>query len=371
MAGESNPNKKRPSWVRYRVLIYLVLGLVGLDVLVARHKSTWQAYDPDDFIERVNNCRRRAPDLVVVGGSPVTEGVDPAFLVGLRWNGRVISHPYNLGLPGATMLEVWHAVKHCLPRPPRLLIYGITATDINDERMDRHGPASLMDVGDLLHLGRTRPWKALWCLKYFAQARVARGWRLLYYRRGIQLWAAGHLESLWPGLCPELVAEAKRCQNYYAAMHRPDGFAPQPACQARRLDQLKAGGAPFYFHFLNNYRLGGHLAFVHHLLDWAAARNVPVVLVDMPVSEDLAERMHPHEFACYRTALERLERDRDVCVLRPDRAMLGLTDADFGDLVHMNASGTAKFSAWLRAALEEKDYSQVPQGAYLHPGPVK
>src|SRR5207248_1373500 len=108
------------------------------DAVVAYFHRVWQAYSPDDYAERVENCRRQAPDLVVIGGSPVSEGVDPALLGGLRWRGHVITHPYNLGLPGATTLEVWHAVEHGLATRSQLLVYGITASDLNDGRMEPH-----------------------------------------------------------------------------------------------------------------------------------------------------------------------------------------------------------------------------------------
>jgi hypothetical protein len=368
LTGKKTP----PWWVRYRVLLYLGLGLLALDALVARFHRVWQAYSPDDYAERVENCRRQAPDLVVIGGSPVSEGVDPATLAGMRWRGHVVAHPYNLGLPGATTLEVWHAVEHGLASPPRLLIYGITASDLNDGRMEPHGPASLMDIGDLIRLARIRPKEGFWCLRHFGRARASRAWNLLNYRHGIQLWAADRLETLWPGLCPELVAEGRAGQNYNAAMHRSNGFAPQPDGQKRRLDQLKAGSSSgFYFHFLDNFRIGGHLAYLHLLLDWSAAHNVAVVLVDMPVSADLEDRLHSREYATYRRALAQLERERNVPVLRASRTSLGLTDADFADLVHMNARGTARFSAWLRAALEDKAYPQGPGKVYLHQGHVK
>src|SRR5262249_21938690 len=127
LTGKKTP----PWWLRYRVLLYLGLGLLALDILVARFHRVWQTYSPDDYAERVENCRCQAPDLVVIGGSPVSEGVDPAPLAGMRWRGHVIAHPYNLGLPGATTLEVWHAVEHGLTCAPRLLVYGITASDLN------------------------------------------------------------------------------------------------------------------------------------------------------------------------------------------------------------------------------------------------
>jgi len=119
----------------------------------------------------------------------------------------------------------------------------------------------------------------------------------------------------------------------------------------QRLDRLKAAGATLPpFPFLDGYRLGEHLAYVHRLLDWAEQHAVAIVLVDMPTSADL-ERRFSSEFAAYRSALAELERSRGVRVLRGNRQALGLGDADFADLIHLNAQGRERFCAWLRNRL--------------------
>jgi hypothetical protein len=87
------------------------------------------------------------------------------------------------------------------------------------------------------------------------------------------------------------------------------------------------------------------------LHDWCDRHGVALVLVDMPVSVDLEETLHPKEFADYRAALAELERTRGLRVLRASRAALGATDDDFADLIHLNAHGTARLTAWLRRQL--------------------
>jgi hypothetical protein len=334
------------------VLLYFLLGLAAVDLLVASQRRLWRAYDPDDYRDRLRNCRRHPYDLVLVGGSPVSEGVDPAPLAGLCWRGRPLKGAYNLGLPGATTLEVWHAVEHGLARPPRLLVYGITASDLNDNRLEPHGPRTLMDVGDVVCMAGSYPRAARWSFRHYVKGRLARPWNLFYFRNGIRLWAADRLERLWPGTCPQAAAEAREGLRYSTAMKREDGFAPQPRFQERRFDQLKAAGWDgMPFNFLDHYRVGGHLAYLHRLFDWAADHGVAVVLVDMPVSQDLEERLHPRAFACYRSALGEVAQRRGVPLLRASRPAVGLTDADFADLIHLNANGTARLSAWLRRQL--------------------
>ena len=338
---------------RYRVIIYFVLGLIAVEAVVASQAHLWQAYDPDDYAERLQGCRRERPELLVVGGSPVSEGIDPNVLAGLVWEGHPLERVYNLGLPGATTSEVWHAVEHGVRTPPKLLIYGITASDINDGRDEPHGPRSLMKPGDLPCWVRYRPHAIEWGLRQYVQGQLAHTWKLFYYRNGIRLWAADHLEQLTPGVCSDVAAEARDGLRYTQALRSNHGYAPRPEFQARSHTQRKATGmAEQRFPFLEKYRVGEHLSYLNHLLDWSTANGVDLVLVDMPVTADLEDRMHHDPYVCYHEALANFERTRGVRVVRATRDSVGLTDDDFADLIHLNASGSARFSAWLRGALQ-------------------
>ena len=96
------------------------------------------------------------------------------------------------------------------------------------------------------------------------------------------------------------------------------------------------------------------------MLDWSERQGIPLVLVDMPVSGDLEHRFRA-EFAQYEACLADLERTRSVRVLRGNREAIGLTDAHFGDLIHLNAEGTARFCTWLRKELTTKTQSTPRQ----------
>ena len=340
--------------VRSRVVAYFVVGLLALDLAVVAQRDRWMTYSPDGYLERVEACRQAAPDLVLVGSSTVSEGIDPSALAGLRWRGQVLHRPYNLGLPGGTTSEAWHAVKHGLRTPPRLLVYGLTASDWNDARQEPHGPGVLMTFGDLMTWVRTRPDSAEWVTRHFVQGRLASLWSLFYYRDGIRLWTAATADGLWPGVFPNAAQEARENVERAAHLRRGDGFAPRAGFQRGRLDGLKASGAlPTSFPFLEHYRItGGHLAYLERLLDWAQAEGVDVVLVDMPVSADLEERMYPEAFALYRRALGEIAQRRRLPLLSAHRGDLGLSDRDFGDLVHLNASGVPRMSQWLGRMLE-------------------
>jgi hypothetical protein len=342
-------------WSRLRVVVFFLLGLALVDYAVRSHAALWLRYDSEVYRKRLAACRQRPHDVVILGSSPTMCGIDPDALLGLAWRGKPVEDAFNAGLPLATAAEVWHVVEHGLPVPPRLLVYGITATDLNEDRVEPQGPRTLMDAGDVAAWVRARPEAASWCLRHFASERVARAWQLYYHSEGIRLWAADRAERLRPGLCPELAAEARSRAGYNERLSR-GGFLTAAATPAGRLDCRKAAGSigP-EFPFLDNYRIGTYLAYLHRLIDWAAARGVPLVLLDLPVSADLEERMRPGCFARYHEALAQVERSRGVRVLRATRAATGIGDADFSDWVHLNSSGAERLSRWLRHELAAID----------------
>lgn len=353
---QNAPARARPSLLRrvaaYRVVCYFLLGLAALDGFLHYRRDIWSAYDPDDYRERLDGCRARPADLVLIGGSPVSEGVDPNVLTGLTWRGRPLERAYNLGLPGATTSEVWHAVEHGLAAPPRLLVYGISASDLNDSRFEPNGPRTLMDLGDLAEWVRLRPDAAEWVVRHYVEERVGGCWQLFYYRNAVRLWAADQADQLWPDAFPRAVAEARAHLQYTADLRRGNGFAPERKLRLSRLDHLRiAGQVSKRFHHLEKYQLGGHLLYLDKILDWGQANGVPVVLVDMPVSAQLEEQMHPQAFAMYRARLKEVTQQRMVPILWASRTTVGVGDGDFADLIHLNAQGTAKLSGWLRQAL--------------------
>ena len=340
--------------VRCRAVLYLLLLLAGIDILVAAHAARWRAYDPSYYRERLDACRRGDWDIVVVGGSPAMCGFDPDVLAGTRRHDRPLRRVFNFGLPLATTVDVWHAVEHGLTRPPRLLVYGIAATDLNANRVGTQGPRYLMDLRDLARVTRNRPTKAHWSLGRYLDERLTSLWSLYHYRDGIRRWAADRLDATWPGLCPDAATEAHINLHNSAALRSPRGLMPEPPARPEsRLDCQKAAGhVPPPIPWLKDYDSRGYLPYLDRLLDWGAGRGVEVVLVNVPFSADIEERAYPKEFAAYRATLTGAARRRGVKMLWPSRAELGLTDAHFTDACHLNADGAVRLSAWVRQRLE-------------------
>jgi hypothetical protein len=237
--------------------------------------------------------------------------------------------------------------------PPKLLLYGITATDINDSRDEPQGAKSLMNLGDVVGMTWHRPRRADWFARQFIVEHFGRCWQLWYHRNAIRLWAADQFDHWWPGAFGDVAEEARKGLRRSAALAAEHAYAPDPATQRYKFSRFtRKHRDSLNFPHLVEYRIGEHLHYVHRLLDWCKEQNVEIVLVDMPVTEEL-EKRHPAEFAAYRRVLQAMSEERGVPVLRAGRDVVGLTDADFGDLIHLNASGATRLSTWLRNQLDD------------------
>jgi len=321
-----------------------------LDGVVARFAPLWERYSPDDYRERIRACAQQPRDMIIIGGSPVSEGIDPSLWLGLSWGGQPIANAYAVGLPGATSSELYFALRQAAPTPPRVLVYGCTASDWNDRRLEPHGPSTLMGWHDLGVWCRHRPESREWMVRHFLQARLAGAWQLYHHRHGIRLATASWAERQFPGSFPESNAEAARNTHYSDAMRYGDGYAPNPDYILARYDE--AEDKPTSIPHFARYTLGGHLRYLNWMFDWADANGVEVILVDMPVTADLEKKLHPDEYARYHEQLARIVKERGYRLIKPTREATGLSDADFADVIHLNAAGAQKLTRHLRGALE-------------------
>ena len=334
---ESPP--REPLRRRLRGPALVLIGLAVIDLAVLANRDTWDRHSPDDYAERIEGCRAEPREFVLVGGSPVSEGLDPAVIRGVAWRGESLTNGYAIGLPGGTTTDFYFAVKRACPTPPKLAVYGITASDMNDRRNEPHGPHSLMSVADVWDLVDTRPDAAEWAVRHFLRGRASRAWSAYHHRHGIRMAAALAADEWFPDCCPEATRQARELRGYSDKLRAGTGYAPAAGFEYRRYDVVKANDYPQPpFNFLDEYRTGSHLKYLHRLLDWTAANGTDLVLVDMPVTADLEAR-YPAAVAEYRGRLAEVEAGRRVTVVRADRDTVGLTDADFADIIHLNQIG--------------------------------
>src|SRR5438034_960662 len=113
-----------------RVLIWFLAAFVAVEVAVAANAALWQTYDPNPYASRLSAYDRRGADLLVVGGSPAMCGFDPTILGGTSWHGEPLPRAFNLAVPLGTTTDVCHIVEFALRRRPKLIVYGVMATDL-------------------------------------------------------------------------------------------------------------------------------------------------------------------------------------------------------------------------------------------------
>lgn len=334
-----------------RPALWLLLGLVGVDALVALGRDRWDRHSPDDYSERVNGCRAVPRDLVIVGGSPVSEGLDPAAFDGLPWRGQPITAGYSLGLPGGTMTDFLFAIRAGTAShpPPRLVIYGAAPTDLNDARNEPHGPYSVWAWSDWADVWATRPDAREWATRRFLEGRLRRGWALWRYRHGVRTAAAVALDDAVPGAGGPTALEGRTGLAYSQALRGGRGYAPaKHYADTSYAESKRANKPPAPFDFLDKYRAGSHAKYLDKLADWCDAAGADLVVVSMPVTADLDAR-YPAQVSEGRRVLRAFADRRGVPVLDASRAAVGLGDDDFADVIHLNRGGCAKLSAWVRA----------------------
>ena len=347
-------------WKRNRTIVLFAILLVAADFAIGAFAPLWQRHSPDEYAMKVAGCARSPRDLVFVGGSPVAEGIDPDRIAGGTWHGRRLDSVYSMGLSGGTTSDFYHAVRRACPTPPKVLIYGITASDLNDGRNEPHGPYSLWSWGDMSHWVRLRPEAREWGVRHFLLARVGQASNLFRYRHGIRMWAACAADERMPGSCHEAMREADELRERADRLLTGNGYAPARGFSVGNYVAVKAAGlAPDRFPYLAHYRTGGHVKYLHLLIDWCEANHVQLILMDMPVTADL-ERIHAAEFAEYRMRLSEVKSSRSVRAIHVSREMVDLSDNDFADLIHMNLNGARKFSDWLKQMISRDPAGSAP-----------
>jgi hypothetical protein len=332
---------------RWRAVIGFVCVLLLCECVIRWFAPVWQRYEPDEYLTRVQRCADQPRDIVFVGGSTVAEGINPARVGAIPWGHATLSDGFNIGLSGGTTTDIYFGTRHACPTPPQVLVYGITASDLNDNRHEPHGAQVLLNWPDVTDWQQRRPDTATWVTRQYAKGRLHETWAAYRYRYGIKLWCAEQCAAL----CPQTAAVAMSQRQRHADLTSGNGYVPTPWFADRQYDHMKASGwVQPEFAYLANYQLGSHLRYLDALLHWAREHGTVVVLVDMPTTQDLEAR-HAEEFRRYRECLAKVQARHGVVVLRATRLATGLSDAHFADLIHLNRAGCDRLSDWLAVQL--------------------
>jgi len=327
---------------------FLLVGLLLIELTIRQFSTTWERYSPDDYAIRVQHCAAESRDFVLVGGSPVSEGLDPSLIAGVKWKQQTLNNGYAVGLPGGTTTDVYFATKQSCQSWPKLLIYGVAASDLNDSRNEPHGAASLLSWADWQEAISTRPDAAKWLTKHFLQSRASECFAAWHYRHGIRMFAADQFVKQFPSSCPESFAEAERQRDYADRLLISNGYAPASHFATRCYSDMKKSGwiAP-PFSYLAKYKTGSHLRYLHKLHELCCSNSCDLVILEMPATRDLEER-HPAEIMEFRRVIRDFCDTFQVNRLVATRTEVELDDGHFADLIHLNATGAERLSRWLK-----------------------
>lgn len=340
-------------WRWFLPLGWLLLGLLVLDLAMRLTAPTWERYSPDDWLERVRTCAHEPRDIVFLGGSPVSEGIDPSLLMGLNWQGEELHNGYSLGLPGGTTTDVYFAYRQGCPTPPKLVIYGVAPSDWNDSRNEPHGPGTLYSWADLQEACAVRPELTSWYRKHYGRTHLANLSAIWKHRHGLRMASAAAFLERFPESVSEAAAEAQRLRRSTERIRHGNGYAPAEYFATRRYSDMKASGwvAP-PFQALAKYQTGSHLRFLKKLAEELASSGAQLVLLEMPLTADLETR-HAAECRQFQRDLRAFLKDYpDVRHLAAARQAVNLSDDHFSDLIHLNSGGADKLSRWLKQQLE-------------------
>ncbi len=121
---------------------------------------------------------------------------------------------------------------------------------------------------------------------------------------------------------------------------------PKPV---RRLAQLDTAIRITRNDYMRDYKIGGapEAGFLA-MVDFAATRKIPLILVDPPLTPEYREAINtPEEFAEYRSRVDQVLRDPHSTLVEANPGDLHVTEKDFQDLTHLNPLGARRFSRHL------------------------
>jgi hypothetical protein len=323
---------RRVGLVALGVAIALVAAEVGARALADRLPMAyeWHTEEAQLKVERMDELARDGGVDVVLLGTSIVNGIDPAGLTGAT--GQPIS-AYNASLTAGVppLTEAWFR-EVVQPRlRPKLVIIGVSSFDLTDEPPSRRAffdaylasPARRRATGRAGELERLDHWIG----------------------RRSELW--GHRAALrHPDVVLDAIGGTAEVLPAYAAGLQPNGHTNALDGFDFASGHGSGGGVP-----VSTWKLGhDDPAVLARLVREAEATGARVVLVDMPITNTYVDK-HPNgqaDYATYRDALEAFAADLAVPVVRLSDIR---DDALFADEVHLNGPGSAYVTGLLVASL--------------------
>jgi hypothetical protein len=335
-AGSGPPPTGKAAPHRVRTILVVVVAVLLVAELATRVIAShlpapllWQSYETQRKVQQINALSKKGGAQIVYLGSSLPDvGIEPT-VVDRQIGGGVTS--YNAGLASSIprMTKVW-AEDVVIPKlHPKILVLGVGAYDLGaagGAGRTAFYDAFLASPGAKEAMGTEDP------------IQVANRW-------------LGEHSSLW--------FHKAQLRDPETVLHAIEGQKPPVDIEAADLDADGRETADQYFPFSNQPRINvtdwtlgsKDVDAVKQLIAFAAKRGIRVVLVDMPVTNQLVNRM-PHGETSYQQFgfdLGALGITSHAKVLYFDNIR---SDSYFLDDIHLNHAGAVLLSTRLGAALK-------------------
>jgi len=168
--------------------------------------------------------------------------------------------------------------------------------------------------------------------------------------RGVSSLALYGLRFVYEDSVASSLATYRRLKGGEFPQQLVNEYRPPPAPNAvRRLAQLDTAVRLTRRLYMIDYTIGGApAAGFTAMVDLAAEHDIPLILVDPPVTPEYGESIvTPDELADYRRVVERAVSRPGSTVVEADLSGLDIADEDFQDLTHLNPIGARKLSHFL------------------------
>lgn len=276
-------------------------------------------------------------DVCFVGSSHTREGVIVGEAQKRLKRAGVSVEVANYGLSGARADGTELVVRRILEagRRPRLIVYGISVRDLRSRRTDWTRAAIFWDLGDWYRSLGVAPTRVGPLFPQVLRQEVGRRWLTLRYRERPRHWLAARLGADGADPCGILGREL-------SAWHRTDRSLKTRAVPQRQMEE-----------YLEHNRLndpteadGDRRAQEAMVLLMRACRaaDVPLVLYEVPMPEELASRLAPGLYERHLATVSRLTRREGVPFVRFEELGINIGAGGFREHSHLNRRGALKLT---------------------------
>jgi hypothetical protein len=304
--------------------------------------SYWTPFTNDRALAiYVYQRQRVAADIVFLGTSKINTAVIPAIIEGelSKSLGRPVT-AFCLGQPGTSAFTSWQVLRDVVASngSPAVVVLELSPASLNANH--GHIPRDLSSYCSLLDLVEAAPWINSSERLVAASGGAFRGFTTctLSATRGFY----------WDSVRPRVEVFARKRGAQFGPRRRQQQRLSGLTEEQQR--QLMRDALPWGRHeYMDRYEIAGapEAAF-RSICRFTRDRGIRLVVLDPPVAERYRRRIAtPDEYREFQSYLDHAAQTCSFERIELDPASLGLTDADFLNLTHLNWDGAATLSLHL------------------------